>query len=369
MKSVSSDYQFETVTPAQVLPRRAVARNAFLLALLISTAVPMIFFIWIGAREPVSYSLAGMKTVLLFLGTAHVPATLFFYADKDFAGIIRNNKLRYVYLPILITLFAGFLVVVSNQAVLAYLFIIFWAWQAYHYGRQNVGVYAFASIAQRGQSPAQLEKLTIELGTFCGVLATFKLLGSGVAPSYLQGLFTFLFELGRYGFLVVLLMGLYVYARHYKETTLLMSVFFFTLPFFFLPIYLSDNINATFFSYAIAHGMQYIVFTAVASSSLKRDETTNHWLYGNALKLAAFILLGGLLFYFGGNVNNLNSVTSNWIVSLSINFLVGAVLGATMAHFIIDADAWRLSKAPQRRYMSDKFSFLFEGKRPQPNPN
>jgi hypothetical protein len=359
MKSLSTDYQLTDVSPV-ALARPELARSVFLFALLVSTLMPMIFFIWIAGREPVGFSLNGLKALLLFLGTAHVPATLFFYADKDFAPIIRNNKARYIYFPILIIVLTGLFVTVATPPLLAYLFLTFWAWQAYHYGMQNVGVYAFVSLAQQAAPPNRLERLTIQLGTFCGILGTFKLLGEAFAPAYLQGLLTALFEVGRYGFAGVLLFSLYVYFRNLKNTTALKTVFFFTLVFFFLPIYLSDNINVTFLSYAVAHGIQYLVFTTVASASLKRDQTTQRRLYGNALKLVGFILLGGLLFYFGGNVNNLNAVSANAAVSFGLNFLVGAVLGATMAHFIVDADAWRLRKTAQKQYIGNRFDFIFQ---------
>jgi hypothetical protein len=297
-----------------------------------------------------------MKSVLLFLGTAHVPATLFFYTDKDFASIIRNNKPRYIYVPILITVVTGILVAISGPILLAYIFLIFWTWQAYHYGRQNVGVYSFVSLTQQGAPPNRLEKLTIEMGMLCGILGTFQLLGAAVAPAYLKNIFLVLFEIGRYGFAMVLVFSLIVYFLNIKNTTPAKTIFFFTLTFFFLPIYLSNNINVTFLSYAVAHGLQYIVFTTVASASLKRDEQSRRWLYGNALKLCGFVLLGGLLFYYGGNVANLNSGSG---FSIGMNFLVGAILGATMAHFIVDADAWRLSKAPQKQYMRERFDFIF----------
>jgi len=50
------------------------------------------------------FGYAGTRALLLFLGTAHVPATLFFYVDKDFSEIIRKHKARYIYFPILLTI-------------------------------------------------------------------------------------------------------------------------------------------------------------------------------------------------------------------------------------------------------------------------
>jgi hypothetical protein len=36
--------------------------------------------------------LTAIKTIFLFLGTAHVPATLLFYTDREFSGIIQSNR-------------------------------------------------------------------------------------------------------------------------------------------------------------------------------------------------------------------------------------------------------------------------------------
>src|SRR5262245_52358759 len=93
----------------------------FLYALLLSTWVPMAFFLLTPGFDTATVGLAGMKTVLLFLGTAHVPATIFFYLDKDFSEIIRQHKARYIYFPILLTISTGLLFAFANTTVQAYI--------------------------------------------------------------------------------------------------------------------------------------------------------------------------------------------------------------------------------------------------------
>ena len=65
----------------------------------------------------------------------------------EFFEIIRGQPARYVYFPILLTLGTGLLWPFASSAVHSYVYLGFWAWQAYHYGRQNVGLYSFVSIA------------------------------------------------------------------------------------------------------------------------------------------------------------------------------------------------------------------------------
>src|SRR6476619_4974963 len=63
----------------------------FLVSLLLSTWLPIHFFTLLApSGDATSTSIAGIKKVFLFLGTAHVPATFFFYIDKDFRSIIRE---------------------------------------------------------------------------------------------------------------------------------------------------------------------------------------------------------------------------------------------------------------------------------------
>jgi hypothetical protein len=360
MKDMSSTYHLETRgSEAESVARPRAARQRFLYALLLSTWIPMLFFISVAHLDKAYFSIYGMKSVFLFLGTAHVPATFFFYADRKFAHIIRQHKARYIYFPLALTIGAGLLVAFSGAQAQAYLFLVFWAWQAFHYGRQNLGIYSFASIAQSSSAPGKLEKLAIDLATVCGILGTFRILGMGVAPEYLRGSLERLYDFGWYSYLAVIAFSLYVYARNFRQTTALKSVFFWTLVLFFLPIYLSNDINVTFLSYAIAHGLQYIVFMGIVSFAAgEQPERARAARYQNALKLLGLMILLGLLFYNADALRGFELVKQNVLLVRLFDFLFGAVLGATMAHFVIDAGAWRLSKLPQREYMTRSFGFI-----------
>jgi hypothetical protein len=134
----------------------------FLVSLLLATWLPIAFFILLAPSAGNSFGLAGLKTVFLFLGTAHVPATLFFYTDKDFAEIRKNHPFRYIYVPVILIVLTGLLFAFANATIQAFALLLYWSWQAFHYGRQNVGIYAFASIAETGRAPKKAEKFAIE---------------------------------------------------------------------------------------------------------------------------------------------------------------------------------------------------------------
>jgi hypothetical protein len=345
----------ETLKPA----RSMLLKRYFLLSLLLATWVPIAFFILFAPRNAGGGSLAGIKTVFLFLGTAHVPATLFFYTDKEFSGIIRNHKLRYVYVPLFLTIAIGLLFVILSATAQAFLLLAYWAWQAFHYGRQNIGIYAFASIAQTQTSPHRGEKLAIDLATILGILGTFKIMGMAVAPGYLHDTFNHLYQFGYVAFFAVLIFSLVVYVKYYRDTTVFKTIFFFTSVLFFYPVFLSTDENTAFLSYAIAHGVQYIIFMTVISARAKHPEQPSSITYKNISKLFIFLVVIGFAFWRVGDLKQMEVMKSSWVYAAAADFLLGAVLGATMAHFVVDASAWKLSMAPQRAYIARRFSFIF----------
>ena len=366
MNNLSQPYNSqvaENIVPAA--STEEARKRWFILSLLISTWVPLAFFIALGQVTTIGSGIGGIRSILLFLSTAHVPATLFFYTDKEFAGIVRSKPARYIYFPIILTIVTGLLVAFSDSTTQAFVFLTFWGWQAFHYGRQNVGVYAFVSIAEKGKPAHKLEKLAIDAGTICGILGTFKILGFNVSPAYLHGVLELLYQVGRFGLIIVGVFSLFVYLRNLRETTLLKTVFFFTLVFFFLPIWLSQNINVTFLSYAIAHGLQYITFMSVVSLNSKAEAGAGAFPYRSVAKFLLFLLVVGFIFYRAEDLRAVESIRNSVTLMRSVDFLVGAILGATMAHFVIDAGAWRLSKVAQRAYMSKRFGFLLNPRKPE----
>ena len=342
-----------------VTPRLHQLKSVFLVSLLLCTWLPMAFFLLSSRLENSMYGFAGTRTLLLFLGTAHVPATLFFYFDKDFSEIIRNHKARYLYFPIFLTIITGLFFALASTTIHAYILLVFWAWQAFHYGRQNTGIYSFVSIATRGTPPGKSERMTIELGTYVGIIGTFKILGTAVAPGYLHGLFDVLYRLGTMVFILILLASVFVYIRNLKLTTPLLTMFYFTLVCFFLPVFLSTEMSVAFYSYAIAHGVQYILFMTTVSANFDPRNEERRMQSGQVVKLFIITVLLGLVFYRAIDLKGVEFLAADRTLMMIIDFVIGATIGATMAHFVIDAGAWRLSQSLQRTYIGKRFGFVF----------
>lgn len=334
-------------------------KRRFLVSLLLATWLPILFFILIAPSAGQNIGWTGIKTIFLFLGTAHVPATLFFYTDSEFAAIRKSRPLRYIYAPVLLIVATGLVFAFTSITVQAFALLLFWSWQAFHYGRQNVGIYAFASIAETGKAPRRPEKLAIEIGTILGILGTFKILGMAVAPAYLHQTFNFLYQIGFVAFVALVAYSIVVYLKLQQPRTLFTTIFFFTSVLFFLPVFISTDNNIAFLSYAIAHGLQYIVFMIVISANTSDSERKSLPLKSLAT-LLVFLLIIGFAFWRVNDLREIEFVKATWSYARAADFLFGAVLGATMAHFVIDANAWRLSMDKQRSYMTKRFGFVFK---------
>jgi hypothetical protein len=342
-------------------------KRRFLVSLLLATWLPIAFFTLLAPSAGASSGLAGIKTVFLFLGTAHVPATLFFYTDKDFAEIRKNHPFRYIYVPVLLIVFTGLLFAFASFIVQAFALLLYWAWQAFHYGRQNTGIYAFASIAETGRAPRKAEKFAIEVGTVLAILGTFKIMGTAVAPAYLHHSFDLLYQTGFVAFLALAVFSVAVYVKYYRDTSLFKTIFFFTAVFFFLPVFISTDNNIAFLSYAIAHGLQYIIFMTVISATTP-DAKARSFPYKSVATFLVFLLIIGFAFWRVNDLREIEFVKGTWAYARTADFLFGAVLGATMSHFVIDASAWRLSMERQRSYITKRFHFVFSRKETQKAP-
>ena len=67
----------------------------------------------------------------------------------------------------------------------------------------------------------------------------------------------------------------------------------------------------------------------------------------------------GFLFYRAIDLKTVEFFTADTSLMRIVDFIIGAILGATMAHFVIDAGAWRLSQTLQRTYIGKRFGFVF----------
>lgn len=338
-------------------------RRALALGLLLVTWIPAAFLLGVDVFGAPAGGVQTTRSVLIFLAFVHVPVTLVLYMDRSFLRLVRESKARYVYLPIALIVASGLIFTLGGALVQAGALLLFLGWQAYHYGRQNIGVYAFASMALDFR-PRQAERRVIDVATACGVLGTFKVLASDQVPGHLHGVFDLLFRAGFAVFLGAALFGVYLYVKNRRDFPPGKAVFFFTLLLFFLPLFVSPGLDGAFFSYATAHGVQYILLIAVLALNLGATDG-RRGVSAGMVGLAAFLFLFGLAGSRAADLKTIDWVASYAIVGWTLDFAAGITVGATIAHFVIDAGAWRLSSPSPRAYMAKRFGFLLGQVRPE----
>jgi hypothetical protein len=310
-----------------------ISQKIFFYSLVLVTALPLV---WLGFglelfRQNQAVIPAVLFPVIAFSGTGHVGATAFFYFDRGFLRLIGENKQRFFLWPGLAAIgCVG--VFFTSAAAWTLLFTGFLAWQLYHYQRQNYGLIAFAARS------AGLSRLPRELnwmlnfgvaGAVCNLLRRTELKGA-FASAVAYDLSIALFLASTVLLLKVLL------TRPWLRTELPVVIFSVLGWMFFLPTLVSTNELVGFWSYAIAHGAQYLIFMIVVSAN-RKDGVVGLSLF--LFTFAAMLLVFNHLLGSGAGM--------------------AAYTGLVMGHFLIDAKIWRLREPIQGSLIKQRFAFIF----------
>jgi hypothetical protein len=329
-------------------------KKAFCYGLLALTLVPMAFFIFLGDRTELNGT-ANVKWLLVIAGSAHVPATLTFYADRGFRQLAGDHLLRYAGVPFALIIGSGIFYASANALGQSLFNCAYWLWLIWHYGRQNIGVNAFLSIGATGKAPHPNERRLITFGVVAGMLGIMEILAANALPQHFRPFLSFLYGAGFVLFIPIGLATLAYLFSFRKDITPLKAASLLTCVFFFAPMYLAEGINGKFLSYAIAHACQYLMFMSVTAAGLS---TASGQFRFKFLAVAVMLLFAGFVGWGDTTLFELKKVTDTSTPSLLLDFLVGTVLGFTMSHFVVDAGIWRLSQRPQRELLTKKFAFI-----------
>ena len=313
-------------------PKSRLSERAFFLSLMLATAAPLL---WLGFGVPLSHKSTGGLTaalmpVIALTGIGHVGATAFFYFDREAVELISRNRLRFFLYP---AIAAGGCLAASwaSSSLWSVVLIAFLAWQFYHYQRQNYGLIAFAAQSSGGgKLPRELTWM-LNLGAAAAVVR----LTSTSEAALVLGIALFF---GSTLMFVELLRSLISRRENWLVLT------FETLGWlFFLPSLISTDRLIGFWSYAIAHGAQYLIFMVVISGNRRRG----------LIGLALFALAFAAVFIVFVKLN-----------ASGAGFAV--YTGLVMGHFMIDAKVWRLREPLQRQIIGERFGFIFPELRPSP---
>jgi hypothetical protein len=371
--------------------RRANSPRGFQFAMILATVVPITVLLvqhgWTMASGAPVGLLAGLAVALGFLGTAHVPSTLYLFSDTKVRQFMRATPGQLIAIPLLIVLLStvAFAAVPLQHVMFVALFYVLW--QAWHYGKQNVGVFAFSCMMERRPSMDAAERFTIVGGVVAGVLGTYQVLRPAFGldarlfvfdTSVLDTVGLWAYRAGAALYVVVLLVMLRNLVAHRSRYTPLNATLYMLTVAFFGPMYLSTDPVFAFTSYAVAHGLQYLGFLGyhAAGRTLREEPYRNlghesasqsFRSFVNVMPLALFaviVLLGGAFWYFGGTivigrVINLFSqplFQTGFDDMMLVRIMLGGLFGLTMAHFWFDQRLWRLREPAKRDWLRQAYA-------------
>jgi hypothetical protein len=122
---------------------------------------------------------------------------------------------------------------------------------------------------------------------------------------------------------------------------------------FFGPVFVFDSPYAAIAGLTLAHGFQYLLIVGLVAGAKLPGRSTLISL-GILLNLALIIGLA------------LNLASHQHGAAFPGRMLFGAFLGATMAHFVIDAGLWRLRDEFPRDFLPERLPYLLGQPPPQP---
>jgi len=321
------------------------APDRFFGLLLAATAVPVIAFTMSDVALP-DNPIADQATIwVMFLGSSgHVAASFFFYSDSRMRQhMLGENRGRFLWAPLFLIMGTSALFS-SGWPEVSYAIMFYWIWQTHHYTRQNHGILAFTGKAY-GDPPNELERTAITLSGVGGVLGALTVLAP-YRSTFLElyGWHVHQIALGTYltGWLIYfvsLVRGRATRSGTHWMRTLMPVV----LMLFYLPLFVFHDPRLAVGSYAMAHGLQYLVFMSYVAAAPRES------LWYRAIGLVAFVALLGWSLEFLQRPK----VFGDYRMAV-----FGAYLGVVMWHFLLDAGVWRLREPFQRGYMADRFTFL-----------
>jgi hypothetical protein len=333
-------------TRASATRMHAQAWQVFLILVSAATLLPFVIAPVVSQLAPEGSSAFYVYALINFFGSNfHVAATGWFFTDPEMRSHFRSRPLRYFVVPLLLVAGSTAAFCFLDRALTIWLLVAFLAWQLWHYQKQNVGLLSFVAAGTGGTPLSVWERRTFALAAVAGILGFFGV--ARLAPSGFTAEMALLHQAGGiiYCLVPVLFCVALVKVADLRRNTLRLLFFAFG-ALFFLPTYLFSDMVSALVGYAIAHGLQYIVFMGVVSVRRRN---------------AAISLVKLLLIATAGAVLLDNAREGmEWLDQPFGAAVYGAFLGVVMAHFVLDAGIWRLREAFQRSYMRRRFFFVFD---------
>ncbi len=285
---------------------------------------------------------------LLFVGSSvHVASTGWLYTLPEVRGHARQHRAKLVLLPAALILATAVLAAALSPAAMAWCLLPYYAWQFFHFQKQNLGMAALAASSRRAISLRPVERralMTAGYAGIAGLVAHPGLLQLRLNPSLGP-----MYPAAATVFAGAVAVGVIAVARRPGGGVAYRAVYLTSLC-FFGPVFAFGSPYAAVGGMTIAHGLQYLLLVGLVAAG-------NGQLPGRAIRLAILCnvaLIGGAALSAASHLHG---------APLAGRLAFGGYLGAVMAHFVIDASLWRLRDPFPRAFLSSRVPGLLPAAR------
>ncbi len=298
----------------------------------------------VALAPPASGPPARSLAWLLFLGSSvHVASTGWLFTLSEVRVHTGHHRWRYRRIPIALVIIGAVVAAAVPPAELAGPLLCYFAWQFFHFQKQNLGMAALAASSHHLPPLRPVERRALVATGVAGIVALAArpaLLQLGIALGT-GGLF----GLARLGFGAAVVVGLLALWRRPRRARPIGFVAVYAMALLFsLPIFVFGSPYAAVGGMTIAHGLQYLFLVGLIAGG------------GRGMPRARRMALLGNVALLGGAV--LSGMSHLHGTSPATRLLFGAYLGAVMAHFVIDAGLWRLRDPFPRMFLAHRLPSL-----------
>ncbi len=286
----------------------------------------------------------GLAWVLFAGSSAHVASTGWLYTLRDVRSYAVSHPWRFIRVPVLLMIAGAAAAVTLTPAAMTWLLLPFFAWQFFHFAKQNLGMTALAA-KMAGAPPLQAAErralIASGLAGICALMARPALLQLRVDPRLGA-----LFPPSAAAMAGAVAAGVILLARRAPaQRPRGFCVMYLMGLFFSVPVVVFASPYAAVGGMTIAHGMQYLLLVSLVAAGGPGEA-------GRALRLAVLCnvaLIGGAVLAVTSHLHSAGP---------AVRLVFGAYLGAVMAHFVVDAGLWRLRDPFPRAFLARRVPYL-----------
>jgi hypothetical protein len=283
--------------------------------------------------------------LLLFLGSSvHVASTGWLYTLPDVRAYAVRGQVRYIWTPIALIVVAGVIAAVISPSDFAWLLPPFFAWQFFHFQKQNLGVAALAASSRRIASLNRTERWALMVTGGAGIVGL--LTRPGLLRLKVDLGIRVVFPMAELVFAGAVVAGVILLAhRSPRNRPTPFCVVYLVSLLFSLPVFLFTSPYAAVGGMTIAHGLQYLLMVGLVAVGRTGGAARRVRL----VALCNVALVGGAVLSVASHLHG---------AAPAGRFLFGAYLGVVMAHFVVDAGLWRLRDPFPRALLAEHAPYL-----------